>query len=123
MDPRGGKSSGPETARRCGRPDRRVIGRRVGITSRSGGCPHANRGAEPIGIHTRAGSIGRGRSRRRVCPGGDELGMTEGAIGVPARLIRAAQRADPRGDRIALTVADPSQIDDEIRDLSYALGS
>ena len=48
--------------------------------------------------------------------------MTEGAVKVAAHRMRARLGALIR-EEIARTVADPSQIDDEIRDLFSALGS
>jgi RNA polymerase sigma-70 factor (ECF subfamily) len=51
-----------------------------------------------------------------------ELGMTEGAVKVAAHRMRARLSALIR-EEIAQTVADPSRIDDEIRDLFSALGS
>ena len=51
-----------------------------------------------------------------------ELGMSEGAVKVAAHRIRARLGALIR-EEVAQTVADPSQIDDEIRDLFSALGS
>ena len=52
----------------------------------------------------------------------EELGMTEGAVKVAAHRMRARLGALIR-EEVARTVADPSQIDDEIRDLFSALGS
>jgi DNA-directed RNA polymerase specialized sigma24 family protein len=53
---------------------------------------------------------------------GEELGMTEGAVKVAAHRMRARLSTLIR-DEVAQTVADPSQIDDEIRDLFSVLGS
>jgi RNA polymerase sigma-70 factor (ECF subfamily) len=53
---------------------------------------------------------------------GLELGMTEGAVKVAAHRMRTRLSALIR-EEVALTVADPSQVDDEIRDLFSALGS
>ncbi len=52
---------------------------------------------------------------------GDELGLTEGAVKVAAHRMRARLGALIR-EEVGLTVADPSQIDDEILDLFAALG-
>jgi RNA polymerase sigma-70 factor (ECF subfamily) len=52
----------------------------------------------------------------------EELGMTEGAVKVAAHRMRARLGVLIR-EEVAQTVADPSQIDDEIRDLFSALGS
>jgi RNA polymerase sigma-70 factor (ECF subfamily) len=52
----------------------------------------------------------------------DEQGMTEGAVKVVAHRMRSRLGGLIR-EEIALTVADPSQVDDEIRDLFSALGS
>jgi DNA-directed RNA polymerase specialized sigma24 family protein len=49
-----------------------------------------------------------------------ELGMTEGAVRVAAHRLRARYRELLR-DEIGQTVADPSEIDDEIRELFHAL--
>ena len=51
----------------------------------------------------------------------DELGLTEGAVKVAAHRMRARLGALIR-EEVARTVADPSQIDEEIRDLFSALG-
>jgi RNA polymerase sigma factor (sigma-70 family) len=53
---------------------------------------------------------------------GEELGMTEGAVKVAAYRMRARLSTLVR-DEVAQTVADPSQIDEEIRDLFSMLGS
>jgi hypothetical protein len=47
--------------------------------------------------------------------------MTEGAVKVAVHRLRQRYRAVLR-DEIAQTVADPIEIDDEIRDLFAALG-
>jgi RNA polymerase sigma-70 factor (ECF subfamily) len=52
----------------------------------------------------------------------EELGMTEGAVKVAAHRMRARVSALIR-EEVAQTVADPAQIDDEIRDLFSALGT
>jgi RNA polymerase sigma-70 factor (ECF subfamily) len=52
----------------------------------------------------------------------EELGMTEGAVKVAAHRVRARLGALIR-EEVAQTVADPSHIDDEVRDLFSALGS
>jgi DNA-directed RNA polymerase specialized sigma24 family protein len=52
---------------------------------------------------------------------GKELGLTEGAVKVAAHRMRARLGALIR-EEVARTVADPSQIDEEIRDLFSALG-
>jgi RNA polymerase sigma-70 factor (ECF subfamily) len=52
----------------------------------------------------------------------EELGMAEGTVKVAAHRMRARLGALIR-EEVAQTVADPSQIDDEIRDLFSALGS
>ena len=49
-----------------------------------------------------------------------DLGMTEGAVKVAAHRLRGRYR-DLLREEIARTVADPSEIDDEIRDLFLAL--
>ena len=49
-----------------------------------------------------------------------ELGMTEGAVKVAAHRLRGRYRELLR-DEIAQTVADPADVDDEIRDLFHAL--
>jgi RNA polymerase sigma factor (sigma-70 family) len=51
-----------------------------------------------------------------------EFGMTEGAVKVAAHRLRE-RLGDLIREEIAVTVADPAQIDDEIRDLFSALGS
>jgi len=53
---------------------------------------------------------------------GEELGLTEGAVKVAAHRMRARLGALIRAE-VAQTLGDPSQIDDEIRDLFSALGS
>jgi RNA polymerase sigma factor (sigma-70 family) len=50
------------------------------------------------------------------------LGMTEGAVQVAVHRLRGRYRAALRS-RIAATVADPADIEEEIRDLFAALGS
>jgi RNA polymerase sigma-70 factor (ECF subfamily) len=50
------------------------------------------------------------------------LGMTEAAVQVAAHRLRGRYRAALRA-RIAATVTDPGEIDEEIRDLFSALGS
>lgn len=51
---------------------------------------------------------------------GEELGMTEGAVKVAAHRLRGRYR-DLLRHEIAQTVADPADVDDEIRDLFRAL--
>jgi hypothetical protein len=48
------------------------------------------------------------------------VGMTEGAVQVAAHRLRRRYREALR-DRIAATVADPAEIEDEIRDLFAAV--
>jgi RNA polymerase sigma-70 factor (ECF subfamily) len=50
------------------------------------------------------------------------LGMTEGAVQVAVHRLRSRYRAALRA-RIAATVADPADIEEEIRDLFAALGA
>jgi hypothetical protein len=50
-----------------------------------------------------------------------ELGMTEGAVKVAAHRLRERLR-DLIRQEIAVTVADPAEVDEEIRDLFSALG-
>ena len=52
---------------------------------------------------------------------GEQLGMTEGAVKVAAHRLRGRYRELLR-EEIAQTVADPADVDDEIRDLFRALG-
>jgi RNA polymerase sigma factor (sigma-70 family) len=52
----------------------------------------------------------------------ERLGMTEGAVQVAVHRLRRSYRAALRA-RIAATVADPADIEEEIRDLFAALGS
>jgi DNA-directed RNA polymerase specialized sigma24 family protein len=51
-----------------------------------------------------------------------DLGMTEGAVRVAAHRLRRRYRLLLR-DEIAQTVADPAEVDDEIRDLFHVLKS
>ena len=53
---------------------------------------------------------------------GEQLGMSEGAVQVAVHRLRSRYRAALRA-RIAATVADPAEIEEEIRDLFAALGS
>jgi DNA-directed RNA polymerase specialized sigma24 family protein len=53
---------------------------------------------------------------------GEQLGMTEGAVKVAAHRLRGRYRELLR-DEISQTVADPADVDDEIRDLFQALRS
>jgi RNA polymerase sigma factor (sigma-70 family) len=53
---------------------------------------------------------------------GEELGLNEGAVKVAAHRMRARLR-DLIREEVARTVADPSQVDEEIRDLFSALGT
>lgn len=50
-----------------------------------------------------------------------DLGLTEGAVKVAAHRLRQRYR-DRLREAIARTVADPAEVDDEIRDLFAALG-
>ena len=52
----------------------------------------------------------------------EELGLTEGAVKVAAHRMRARLGVLIR-EEVARTVADPSQVEEEIRDLFSALGS
>jgi RNA polymerase sigma-70 factor (ECF subfamily) len=64
-------------------------------------------------------TAGRGsRPYRRVA---EELGMTEGAIKVAVHRIRRRYR-ELLKDEIAQTVADPAEIDEELRELFAAVG-
>jgi RNA polymerase sigma-70 factor (ECF subfamily) len=51
----------------------------------------------------------------------EELGMTEGAMKVAVHRLRRRYR-ELLKEEIAQTVADPADIDDELRDLFAAVG-
>jgi RNA polymerase sigma-70 factor (ECF subfamily) len=81
----------------------------------------ADRGQRPLFDRLKAALLGDSDAvaYARVA---SELGLTEGAVKVAAHRLRERLR-DLIREEIATTVADPAQIDDEIRDLFSALGS
>jgi RNA polymerase sigma factor (sigma-70 family) len=62
-----------------------------------------------------------GRQSRPYRPVAEELGMTEGATKVAVHRLRRRYR-ELLKEEIAQTVADPADIDDELRDLFAAVG-
>jgi RNA polymerase sigma-70 factor (ECF subfamily) len=84
------------------------------------------------GEYTRAGKSGLFDALKSTLTGdprsapyveiGRRLGMTEGAVQVAVHRLRSRYRAALRV-RIAATVADPAEIEEEIRDLFAALGA
>ena len=67
----------------------------------------------------REGRIGRRCGLGRVP---EELGMTEGAVKVAVHRLRRRYR-ELLKEEIAQTVADPAEIDEELRELFAAVGS